>query len=77
MIRMFLEYVTHEGIGRPGRVKPKRDVNGLEGRVKPSTHGTCWLEVIFGLLRISYLPGSMPAEAGREKSPCVRGIQSL
>jgi hypothetical protein len=32
---------TQEGIGRPRRIKPKRDVNGLEGRLKPSILGAC------------------------------------
>lgn len=38
---------TQESIDRLQRVKLKRDVNGLEGRVKPSVYGTCWFASTF------------------------------
>jgi hypothetical protein len=36
LVVMLCWRITQESIGRPWRVKLKRDVNGLEGRVKPS-----------------------------------------
>jgi len=52
---------TQEGIGRPWRVEPKRDVNGLGGRLKPQLSGAWWFAVVFGQLWITYPPMLMPA----------------